>query len=96
MFKARVFLDDFCCELYNGFSFWEFADCDFVRSGMIYVNTGSVRFLGIDGNSWSNVSARYVSIGNAVAYTFDLSPSETHPSHGPLGRWHGFPVRCLV
>jgi len=64
---------------------------------MVYVNSGSLKYIGIDGNNWSGIAAGYVDpiSGTTNAYTFDFNQSEPHPSHGPLGRRHGFPVRCL-
>ena len=95
MFKARVFLDDFCCELYNGFSFWEFADCDFVRSGLVGLKLGSISGSGNQNFTWSR-TANQLSSSTQNACGLYFSATGVTANRDNFYRWYGFPVRCLV
>ena len=68
----------------------------FVRSGYIALDYGSLRDNGRRGDEWSSVSTTYSSNFRALAYNLLFTDLGIFPSDGPLNRWGGFPVRCLV
>ena len=67
-----------------------------VRSGVVYVDYGSLRDFGRYGHDWSRSISTYSSPTSANAYLLYFNPSDVAPSLGPYNRWLGFPVRCLV
>ena len=69
----------------------------FVRSGLVALDVGSLRFSGLNGYDWSRSAVTYgVGTWAANSYWFEFTASESRPSHGPDIRWYGLPVRCLV
>ena len=69
----------------------------FVRSGRIDVGYKTpLDYIGSGGRNWSSTSSIYSSYINSDAYYFSLYPSHVSPSHGPVDRYVGYPVRCLV
>ncbi len=68
----------------------------FVRSGWVFLGFGSLRDSGNAGYDWSRTSVAYSSATSANSYWFEFTASEYRPSLGPVHRWHGIPVRCLV
>ena len=57
---------------------------------------GSLRDNGRRGDEWSSASTTYSSNFRALAYNLLFTDLGIFPSDGPLNRWGGFPVRCLV
>ena len=45
---------------------------------------------------WSLTLQTFQDNINATAYHFDASQLFVAASQGPNGRWHGFPIRCLL
>ena len=68
----------------------------FVRSGYVLLYLGALRGYGESGYGWSRSAVAYGSATSANAYLLYFNPSVVNPSHGPLSRWTGYPVRCLV
>ncbi len=68
----------------------------FVRSGYIALDYSSLRDNGRRGDEWSSVSTTYSSNFRALAYNLLFTDLGIFSSDGPLNRWGGFPVRCLV
>ncbi len=68
----------------------------FVRSGWVNLNNSTLRSFGHNENVWSRSAAAYSSATSALAYPLYFNPSAVNPSHGPVDRYYGFPVRCLV
>ena len=72
------------------------ASSDFVRSGNVNLDNGSLRNFGRNGNGWSNTAAVYgVGTWAASAYNLKFDPVTVYPSYGPNARWNGFPVRLF-
>jgi len=57
---------------------------------------GSLRYFGIYGYGWSSISVTLDQITSASAYFLNFYESSIDPSYGPLNRWYGFPIRCLM
>ena len=68
----------------------------FVRSGVVYLGRGALRYFGVTGYGWSLISVAFTSVTSAAAYYLDFHASGVGPSYGPNSRWHGFPIRCLA
>ncbi len=69
----------------------------FVRSGQIYLSFSFSRVVGIYGYIWSSIASTYSNAASAVSYNMRLDDSGgLNSSHGPNGRFLGFPVRCLA
>ena len=68
----------------------------FVRSGLVILHTGTLRYFGYHGYDWSRSSVAYSSATSANAYGLFATASGVYPSNGPDLRYYGFPVRCLV
>lgn len=68
---------------------------DFVRSGIVTLDRGSMRNSGRVGRSWSSSSTTYSSPISARAYYLDFNASGVNPLTND-NRWLGLPVRCLV
>jgi len=67
----------------------------FVRSGEVHLYWATVRFAGIRGYDWSNVSGAYSTINSASAYNLAFYTSSMYTSGDSFHRYQGFPVRCL-
>ena len=68
---------------------------DFVRSGLVDLNNGSLRHFGLDGRIWSRSTASD-SVDSFGTMYLNFTPSVVNTSHGPLVGWVGISVRCLV
>ncbi len=68
----------------------------FVRSGYVLLYLGALRGYGESGYGWPRSAVAYGSATSANAYPLYFSRSVVNPSYGPLSRWTGYPVRCLV
>ena len=68
----------------------------FVRSGLVILGNGALRYFGVNGYGWSLISVAFTSVTSAAAYYLDFHASGVGPSYGPNSRWHGFPIRCLA
>ena len=69
-----------------------------VRSGNINRNNGALPRLGSYGRAWSSSAANYAGPFNdsTRAYRLGFNEAEIVSAQGPVVRWYGFPVRCLV
>ena len=67
----------------------------FVRSGDIVLDYGTLRGYGESDYVWSRSAATYLSPTSAKTYYLYFNASAVRPSHGPVDRQVGFPVRCL-
>ena len=68
-------------------------DSSFVRSGIVTLSIGSLRYFGIYGYDWSSISVAFTSVTSATAHTLSFDASGVNPSGGPDFRWTGFPIR---
>ena len=69
-----------------------------MRSGYIDIDKGYLGNIGINGYCYSKTAASRQSNGvaNPSASRLELHIDYVNPSHGPNGRWGGFPLLCLV
>ncbi len=64
----------------------------------MYLGRGALRGFGLDSREWSKTVSSYTgpTSGSTIAYYLHSDYQTVNPSFGPNGRYHGFPVRCLV
>ncbi len=60
------------------------------------MNYSSIRSSGLDARGWSRTGAGSASATSATAYNLVARASSVNPSDGPVNRYFGLPVRCLV
>lgn len=68
----------------------------FVRSGNINLNYSSMREPGSFGFDWARSATTYSSAIWARAHYLNFGGPDVGPSAGPVHRYRGHPVRCLV
>lgn len=69
-------------------------DCDFVRSGIVNVNTGRLGNAGVNQDVWSSRAGEFVSDTSAKAYYLTFNASGVNPSNLSV-RANGRSLRCL-
>ncbi len=71
-----------------------YTSLDFVRSGFMRMNLGTIQNLGITGFYWSSVTRTY-NTHAANVFRLVINDLAVNPSSYD-SRYYGFPVRCLV
>ena len=74
----------------------QYNSLDFVRSGWVDLAYNSLKYVGRNGYSWSNIASDYHLSSYDTAYELSFNLSGVNSSDNSKHRSYGFPVRCLV